>query len=51
MDDCGGGKVKRVSVVFPITPIRPSSDAQYGVSAGVSGMTVASVADVASSGR
>ena len=37
-------------VVFPIAPIRPRNDTGEGVSAGVSGMTVASVVDVASSG-
>ena len=48
---CGWGEAKRVRTAFPIAPVRPRRDAQDGVLKGVSGMTVAGVADVASKGE
>ena len=43
-------KAKRVREVFSTTLILPRSDAREGVSAGVSGMTVSGVVNIASGG-
>ena len=48
---CGCGNLNRVRVALPIVPVRLSIDAQYGVSAGISRMAVAGVADITSGDR
>ena len=45
---CGWGEVKRLRAVFPVAPIWPRSDTQYGISAVVYVIIVDIVVDVAS---
>ena len=48
---CGGGEANSFMEVFPIAPILPISNVQYGISAGFLGMIVPGVAYLASGGR
>ena len=45
---CGAGDAKSFITVFPIAPMQPNIDSQYGVSDSVSVMTVAGVIDITS---
>ena len=45
---CGAGDAKSFIMVFPIAPMQPNIDSQYGVLDSVSVMTVSGVIDITS---
>ena len=47
MGTCGGGDANSASALLPVISIRMRKDARYGILAGIYGMTVTIVSDVA----